>query len=283
MPPFILREYGLVVNDVPQIHVNELTWESHSILDEESGLRIRLKLDGVVSYFPTIYINKDELEDPGSYEAIFLSPDAESWDPYDEPYALNEDSFIDNKVGMIYPTPTQTHELIAEADVDTMAVEESTSEVHKKINEAIDAVIASLAVASSMLANPQEGESKVKDKLSLKTDTICAQVADVSGTLDPNIFNDIVLNGLAQAKYSEAVVLTSNPQYPDCELFIKEEALKALTSATHAEKPNGATAEILEKVWRIDCQNFKRTIRTNTQLSHQYANSILSGNFGTND
>ena len=33
VPPFILREAGLVVNDTPRIHVNEPTLETHSIID----------------------------------------------------------------------------------------------------------------------------------------------------------------------------------------------------------------------------------------------------------
>ena len=49
VPPFILQEAGLVVNDTPRIHVNESTLETRSIIDRESGLRIPLQLDGILS------------------------------------------------------------------------------------------------------------------------------------------------------------------------------------------------------------------------------------------
>ena len=112
MPPFILQEAGLVVNNTTLIHVNESTLETHSIIYRESSLRIPLQLGGIFSYFPTRALNEDEMEDPGQYKAVFLSPDAESWEPYEESYAINEDSYLYSRGGMVYPMPTKTHELM---------------------------------------------------------------------------------------------------------------------------------------------------------------------------
>jgi hypothetical protein len=42
LPPFILRQAGMVVNEVPKIHVNEPTIEDHSISFPETGFRIPL-------------------------------------------------------------------------------------------------------------------------------------------------------------------------------------------------------------------------------------------------
>ena len=100
------------MNNTPRIHVNELTLETHSIIDRESGLRIPLHLDGIFSYFPTRALNEDEMEDLGQYKAVFLFPDAEFWDPYKESYAINEDSYLYSRGGMVYPMPTKTHELM---------------------------------------------------------------------------------------------------------------------------------------------------------------------------
>ena len=40
IPPFILREAGFIVNDVPRIHCNPVTNESHCIVSEDRSLRI---------------------------------------------------------------------------------------------------------------------------------------------------------------------------------------------------------------------------------------------------
>ena len=49
IPPFILREAGLQVSDVPKIHCDEPTIDDHSMYDDKTKLRIPLKLDGIFS------------------------------------------------------------------------------------------------------------------------------------------------------------------------------------------------------------------------------------------
>ena len=59
IPPFVMREAGLKVDDVPKIHIERqnLTNESHFIFSTADGnvteLRIPMQLDGIFSYFPT--------------------------------------------------------------------------------------------------------------------------------------------------------------------------------------------------------------------------------------
>jgi hypothetical protein len=50
IPPFILHEAGLIVNDVPRTHCGEeLNDESHCIIDRSTGMKIRLFLKGIFS------------------------------------------------------------------------------------------------------------------------------------------------------------------------------------------------------------------------------------------
>ena len=51
LPPFVLREHGITVNDCPKIHVSHPTVNDHAISIPELGLCIPLKLHGVFSYF----------------------------------------------------------------------------------------------------------------------------------------------------------------------------------------------------------------------------------------
>ena len=73
IPPFIMREAGLIVDTTPKIQVVDPTVENHSIYFMDEGLRIPLSLWGVFSYFPTSKPIKrmlDECED-----VLLLTPD----------------------------------------------------------------------------------------------------------------------------------------------------------------------------------------------------------------
>ena len=55
------------------------------------------------------------MEDPGQYEAVFLSPDVNLGTPF----------LFEYQGGMVYPMSTKNHELIAEADVDAVVIDET--------------------------------------------------------------------------------------------------------------------------------------------------------------
>jgi hypothetical protein len=61
IPPFILREGGLIVNDKPKIHCEHPTEDDHTIQDTKTGLFIKLNLDGVFSYFHSRKPTHDDL------------------------------------------------------------------------------------------------------------------------------------------------------------------------------------------------------------------------------
>ena len=92
VPPFILKESGLILNDVPKIHTmqEDLTNETHCIVSKENSdkngtnMRIRIKLDGIFSYFPTRKLTRKELKNCEYIETVHLSPDEAQWDTYNE-------------------------------------------------------------------------------------------------------------------------------------------------------------------------------------------------------
>ena len=51
IPPFILRESGLVLRDTQKIHYNIPSAEDHSLFDKGTGLQITFTLDGMFSVF----------------------------------------------------------------------------------------------------------------------------------------------------------------------------------------------------------------------------------------
>ena len=94
IPPFIIREAGLQVNDVPRIHCGEdLNDDSHCIICKDAGLKIPLRLRGVFSIFTSRALTSDEEENCDNLNFVMITPDGRSWDPYSESYQENESHF----------------------------------------------------------------------------------------------------------------------------------------------------------------------------------------------
>ena len=96
IPPFIMREAGLIVNEVPKFQMENPTSDDHAIIDPVSDVRINLTLQSTFSGFPTRELTRRELANVQDYTKVWLTPRVESWDPYDEFYADQERSLIDN-------------------------------------------------------------------------------------------------------------------------------------------------------------------------------------------
>ena len=91
LPPFMLREAGITINEVPKIHVSSPTEENHSIMFHETNFRIPLSVYGTFSYFSTSKPSTKDLEEPDDVYA--LTPT--TWNPYSDAYVINEESMLD--------------------------------------------------------------------------------------------------------------------------------------------------------------------------------------------
>ena len=91
LPPFMLREAGIQINEVPKIHVTSPTEEHHAIMFQETNFRIPLTLHGTFSYFPTSKPTTQELEEPE--DVYVLTPT--TWNPHSDAYVINEESMLD--------------------------------------------------------------------------------------------------------------------------------------------------------------------------------------------
>ena len=288
IPPFIMREAGLVVNDVPRIHCGEdVTRESHSIIDEESGFRIPLRLRGIFSCFDTRKVTPDEIDNCNSMDAIYLSPDSPTWEPHSEVYSTNEDTFLDDQGEMVYPRQYKKRKLVHDEDVKDAEVYEITAS-GDDWEAAIDAV---LATNEDILGD----EFDVNDVAFDQDDPIRAQVADLTGVLDEDILSKAFEEHRRDSQFAMAAGCTLVGDMQSCDaaddaLFLPLHLVEPTEadiildmSATHAEKPKGVTADHISKIWRISEEEAKRTLEVTTQLSKQDAESTLSRNFGTND
>ena len=91
IPPFMLREMGVTMNDVPKIHKEDPTVDDHAITFVETGFQIPLSLWGIFSYFLTSKPTHDNLLNPN--EVYILS--SATWNPHSDAYSTNEESMLD--------------------------------------------------------------------------------------------------------------------------------------------------------------------------------------------
>ena len=92
IPPFILREAGIIVNDTAKIHLKDPGKHDHAIVCPNDDLLIPLSLNGIFSFFHTRLPTTEEVQ---TCPVICMTPDGAQWDPYSEHYAANEESMID--------------------------------------------------------------------------------------------------------------------------------------------------------------------------------------------
>ena len=71
IPPFVMRENGITVNELPKIHSSDPSSDDHAIIVDEQ-LRIPLSLYGTFSYFPSSTPSIEEMQ--GSDDVYLLTP-----------------------------------------------------------------------------------------------------------------------------------------------------------------------------------------------------------------
>ena len=145
IPPFMLREMGVTMNDVPKIHKEDPTVDEHVITFEETGFRIPLSLSlwGIFSYFPTSKPSHDDLLNPN--EVYILSP--ATWNPHSSAYSTNEESMLDWE-GNMQPKRDRQHQTVLdnmEDDVNMVA----SLQITQLEQEVIDAHLVTMTVPRS--------------------------------------------------------------------------------------------------------------------------------------
>ena len=86
IPPFIMREAGIQVNDVPKCQMDDPTIKDHSLYFEETNFRIPLSLNGIFSYCSSSKPSKELMLD--GEEVYILTP--ANYDPHSNVYRDNE-------------------------------------------------------------------------------------------------------------------------------------------------------------------------------------------------
>ena len=92
IPPFILREGGMEVNDRPKIHHPQGTPSitNHTFGSEQHGLLIPFKLSGIFSMFNSRKLTDDDFIDG---TPVPITPKCEKWNPNSRRLEQNENAY----------------------------------------------------------------------------------------------------------------------------------------------------------------------------------------------
>ena len=91
LPPFMLREAGIIVDDKVKIYLSDPSMDDHAIVFPETGFMIHLYLWGVFLYFSSVAPTSASLQD--GKDVYILAPEMSN--PHSEIYSTNKESMID--------------------------------------------------------------------------------------------------------------------------------------------------------------------------------------------
>ena len=267
LPPFLIREASLFLDETPKFQSTQLSLENHTIHDEVTGLRIHLQLNGTFSYFSSRSLTLEEQENWENNPVINLTPDSDHWDPHAEHFADAEAAMLDNN-GEIVSSNKRSRDLFEEADISVLYAEPCSW-------DSFEQLVDDLACGAHDLCYPFSDD----DESLLACDGIRVQLASLSTVFEPSLFSAKLEDQAWISRVSMAVG-SSTVDDGACEVF---EARVVQLSAISAGRSQGVTPEHLSKIWNIPFADAARTLDVTTQLIRQDPDSSLSRNASTND
>ena len=283
LPPFIMRENGIMVNECAKIHCEDPTRHDHAIIFKGYDLCIPLRLHGVFSYFvtrkPDVELALD-MNEPSIYAKEIYTLTLTKWNPHTDAYALNEESIVDwegnikekghsavkimlNEIGDEYQS---CYEVSTMEALHMDKVIQSRSQCNNtnifNMNE--------LSMISSVLC-PYRFTSMVEARTNLGSDAI-----NIGAT---NCYNEDYLDN-----NDDELPMTSDMVQNTIDRLGNEEDMNAFfSSGVHGGPEVGVDARHLSKVWRISYEDAKRTIDATTQYGTHTPSPVMNQNYTTND
>jgi hypothetical protein len=245
IPPFLLPEAVLILDEMPKHQLESPTIDNHVIVDEESGMRVHLQLNGIFSFFLTRNLIPYEVEHWNTYPIVFLTPDGDSWDPNSTHYAEQEASMLDSSGLIAVHKERPTKRLFTAADLGELYATPGTWE---EFYDVVDSVSANEI--------PLKGRMLTDDKsVKMNHDGIHAQLSSLHIAHEPILFARAITE---RAHISHAAMAMGSATVDDsmCDLFLEAASAKlesafSTIAAVTAGRTWGVKAEHLSKVWMI--------------------------------
>ena len=275
IPPFIMRAGNVIVNDIPKIQVHHPTKDDHCILFEDSDLRIPLQLIGTFSYFHTRAPTMEELH---RCDKVFITPDAEDWNPHCTSFSRNEASMVDFE-GEIAETNRHTSHPMEVDDDEGILFFDASSVLCTSLDAHLDDVASGSYTQDATFEGsfvPPSSDSSFASALGIRNEIskFGASIGSCNISSSPcQIFEDNNKSTLEEVKSQLEPRLDPSTV----------SKVMATVSAAAASKPEGISSSLLSKLWMIDESLAEGVLERNTQLKRQCQDNTLSRNFSTND
>ena len=310
IPPFIMREAGIRVNDTPKIQTSNPTEEDHSIYFPESEFRIPLSLWGMFSYFVTAKPTAEQMIE--TEEVYLITPNR--MNPHCDAYATNEENMLDWEGNMIQrkdrvqillsdiPEDVATAASMQVSSAEARAIDnvldkngithdEKIHPIWIPIPRAADEISSILASISPTLDDQvlygrmNERADLGKFKISIgSTDALggeyLVETVDDDSATQPSTEDDTSQSTSDEEDEDEDQTLDNlYDEVKRGEIDLDE----IMVSAAHANKPKGVDPAQLSKIWKIDLKTAERTLEVVSQNKKRTEDPTLSRNYGTND
>jgi hypothetical protein len=214
--PFLLREAGVICNDVPKIHFDNPGNNDHAIIVRDSNLQIPLQLWGVFSFFHTRSPTSDELT---SCKKI-ITPDSTLWNPYSDHYVVNKESMLDYEGNIIETKYRKKHIIDMPPSISVTLI---------SFYNAIDQVI----------------DSTQPDTIPVDYDSFSMAEIEMASIL--SAFTNQHQTLLIDMTCGSTTIPSDDTK---CDIFIND--FNAKIDATIGSKPSTVSANFLSKIWNID-------------------------------
>ena len=300
IPPFIMREAGLLVNDTPKIHVEEPTEEHHSISFRGDDFRIPLSLWGTFSYFPTSTATEQQIE---ACDDVYLLTPNGTWDPNSEVYAHNEASMLDWE-GHMVDKKDRVQILLAEvpedpvmtvaatiSEVETAAIDDNLKQVPSvmpldecaPIPNEVSPIYDPERMCSMMEAKAEESHFKMSVGATTARggNYLFDDPSEVTGNDEGSDESEKEVDDASGSKESneESPFSAEMDQFLEGSIDLDD----LMASAAHARPRRAVDAETLSKIWRIDLKAAEKTLDITSQNCPRQPEASLSRNYATND
>ena len=189
IPPFILREAGIEVNDVPKIHMADPDETAHSLFFTETNFRIPLSLWGIFSYLPVSKPSEDELT--SNDDVYLLTPSR--WNPHSSAYASNESNMLDWQGNIKPVTDRQTILLSDIPDDDSVSSAVAMGSIETK------------AILDILDSIDEEPPAPTFHKVPLDADEVASTYARVDPLLNDHSLHAALSSECQFSKYKTSI------------------------------------------------------------------------------
>ena len=288
IPPFIMRENGIIVNECAKINCEDPTREDHAIIFKGYNLRIPLQLHGIFSYFATRKPDVESVVDahkPLNYATEIYTITPTRWNPHTDAYALNEESIVDWEGNIRERNHCDVKIVLDEIGDEYQNQYKISSMEAQHVDEILKArsqhnnnnvfKTSELSIISSVLC-PHLLTSMIEARTNLGSDAINI------GAM--NCYDGNYLDNGDNAIKEDEIPMTMDMIQDAMNGLESEEDMDAFfASGVHGGSEVGIDARHLSKVWQISYEDAKRTIDATTQHGTHHPNPVMNQNYTTND